>query len=157
MGDILRPDVPQLMRMVESAHFEQMLTTPTRSRSAHLAVHHLLAAPSSLPMPQRWKVDTDLSTGPAPTCPQPVDDLLGRQWLGLVVPKRHARRSVTRSLIKRQIRGAFQRNAHSLPAGQWLVRLRAPFAKTEFVSASSTRLAHAARVELDQLLARAAR
>jgi len=73
----------------------------------------------------------------------------------MVVPKRHARRSVMRSLIKRQIRSAFQRNAQTLPAGQWLVRLRAPFAKTEFVSAASTRLAKAARVELDQLLARA--
>ena len=84
-----------------------------------------------------------------------MDDLAGKQWLGMVVPKRHARRSVMRSLIKRQIRSAFQRSAQTLPAGQWLVRLRAPFAKTEFVSAASKRLAKAARVELDQLLARA--
>jgi len=78
------------------------------------------------------------------------------RWLGCVVPKRHARRAVTRSLLKRQIRGAFQRHAAGLPAGLWLVRLRAPFAAAEFVSASSPRLAVAAHDELDRLLTRAA-
>lgn len=76
--------------------------------------------------------------------------------MGCVVPKRHARRSVTRSLLKRQIRSAMQRHAAALAPGQWLVRLRSPFAPALFVSASSTRLAEAARLELDQLLARAA-
>ena len=57
-------------------------------------------------------------------------------WLGCVVPKRHARRAVTRSLLKRQIRGAFDRHAAALAGGLWLVRLRAPFRRpTEFVSA----------------------
>jgi len=85
-----------------------------------------------------------------------VDDLPNEQWLGCVVPKRHARRAVTRSLLKRQIRGAFQRHAAALPGGLWLVRLRSPFAATEFVSAHSSALAAAAHDELDRLLARAA-
>jgi ribonuclease P protein component len=71
------------------------------------------------------------------------------------VPKRHARRAVTRNLLKRQARSAFQRHGSRLPAGLWLLRLHAPFSKTEFVSAGSPLLARAARSELDALLARA--
>ena len=70
------------------------------------------------------------------------------------MPKRHARRAVTRSLLKRQIRASFVRHADRLPKGIWLVRLRAGFATTEFVSARSAALAEAARLELDGLLSR---
>jgi ribonuclease P protein component len=88
----------------------------------------------------------------------PVDDsatpvMTSTFWLGWVVPKRHARRAVTRTLLKRQIRVAFERHAAALPGGLWLVRLRAPFAPTEFISARSALLAAAARTELDRLLA----
>ena len=75
-------------------------------------------------------------------------------WLGCVVPKRHAKRAVTRNLLKRQVRSAFQGLGARLPAGLWLVRLRAPFPKQEFISARSPLLAAAARAELDSLLAR---
>jgi len=74
-----------------------------------------------------------------------------------VVPKRHARRAVTRSLLKRQIRLALQRHAPALPEGLWLVRLRGPFAPKLFPSAASDALRCAARDELEQLLARAGR
>lgn len=86
----------------------------------------------------------------------PVDDLPEARWIGCVVPKRHARRSVTRNLLKRQIRASFARHASSLPTGLWLVRLRAAFAPAEFPSAASGALALAARAELDGLLAQAA-
>jgi ribonuclease P protein component len=80
-------------------------------------------------------------------------------WLGGVVPKRHARRAVTRSLLKRQIRAAFVAQATAaslpLPAGLWVVRLRAPFDVKQFPSASSEALRAAARDELAQLLLRA--
>ncbi len=78
-------------------------------------------------------------------------------WLGAVVPKRHARRAVTRSLLKRQMRAAVERHAPRLPAGLWVVRLRAPFDRTAFPSAASTALRAAARDELDVVLARASR
>jgi ribonuclease P protein component len=71
-----------------------------------------------------------------------------------VVPKRHARRAVTRSLLKRQVRGAFERHETGLPQGLWLVRLRQAFAVAEFPSARSTALQVAARTELDQLFTR---
>jgi len=74
-----------------------------------------------------------------------------------VVPKRHARRAVTRSLLKRQVHGAFERLAISLPLGLWLVRLRQPFPVAAFPSARSEALRRAARTELDGLLAQAGR
>ncbi len=81
-----------------------------------------------------------------------MDDLSAGCWFGCVVPKRHARRAVTRNLIKRQVRHAMLRHGETLPAGLWLVRLRAPFAPASFVSARSAALAQATRVELDLLL-----
>jgi len=86
--------------------------------------------------------------------PEPVDKG-GHLWLGAVVPKRHARRSVTRTLVKRQIREAFRRHQASLPPGLWLVRLRRVLAPAEFPSARSEALAEATRRELDDLLSRA--
>lgn len=86
-----------------------------------------------------------------------MDDSPEGHWLGYVVPKRHARRSVTRSLFKRQVRAAFQRHEARLPPGLWLVRLRQPFPVAAFPSACSAALAQAARLELDVLLGRTGR
>lgn len=142
-------------RLVQKADFERALATPARSRSAHFAVHHVAAGPTPPHRPTTAPVCSELSTTPAPICPQPVDDTLSGHWIGCVVPKRHARRAVTRSLLKRQIRGVFGQHAGHLPAGQWLVRLRQPFATAKFVSASSDALCRAAREEIGDLLARA--
>ncbi len=78
-------------------------------------------------------------------------------WLGLVVPKRHARRSVTRSLIKRQIRNVVAQQAFGLPAGLWVVRVRAPFDRKRFVSAASEALRAEVREELVGLVGVAVR
>jgi ribonuclease P protein component len=148
-------------RLVHKADFERVLATPSRTRSAHFAVHHVASGPAPRKPALREPGTNKLSTADARPCPQPVDDSVAAApvsglWLGWVVPKRHARRAVTRSLLKRQIRGAFGRHAAALAAGMWLVRLRAPFAVGEFVSARSAALAAAAHDELDRLLARAA-
>ena len=75
-----------------------------------------------------------------------------RLWLGAVVPKRHARRAVTRSLLKRQIHAAVATHADSMTAGLWVVRLRAGFDRAVFDSAASDALKRAAAAELDRLL-----
>lgn len=80
-----------------------------------------------------------------------------RCWLGVAVPKRHAREAATRNLIKRQIRAAVRQHEPHLARGLWLVRLRMPFDRQRFISATSVRLRLAARLELDDLLQRAAR
>ena len=89
----------------------------------------------------------------------PVDDLppaaqLGF-WLGAVVPKRLARRAVTRTLLKRQIRAVVAERVGDLFEGLWVVRLRAPFDKATFPSAASDALKLCARDELEGLLAAA--
>ena len=86
-----------------------------------------------------------------------VDILPGGRWLGTVLPKRLARRAVTRSLLRRQVREAMGRHARALPPGLWVVRLRAAFSRDEFEAAASLRLRAAARDELDDLLLRSTR
>jgi len=70
------------------------------------------------------------------------------RWLGTVIPKRHARPSVMRSLMKRQIRAVMALHAAQLPAGLWVVRQRSAFDRKRFLSASSEALREAARNEL---------
>ena len=83
-------------------------------------------------------------------------------WVGTVVPKRHARRAVTRNLLKRQIHRAVMAQAEAasaagLPAGLWVVRLRTAFDRKVFSSASSDALRLAAAEELGTVMAHAAR
>ncbi|MDP1533453.1 MAG: ribonuclease P protein component [Rubrivivax sp.] len=142
-------------RLLHTADFQRILATSARCRSAHFAVHHLAGPPQTSKKPRIKTGEARLSTGDAPLGEASVDNQPGPQWLGCVVPKRHARRSVTRSLFKRQIRAAMARYAPQLPAGMWLVRLRSPFPKQAFPSACSDALRQAAGAELDGLFARA--
>ena len=98
-----------------------------------------------------------MSTAGVQIAPLAVDNPPQAQWLGCMVPKRQARRSVTRNLLKRQMRESFRSHAATLPMGLWLLRLHAGFAKADFPSARSPALAEAVRGELDRLLAGAAR
>ncbi len=77
-------------------------------------------------------------------------------WLGAMVPKRWARRAVTRNAIKRQIYHVSAASEASLPPAAHVVRLRSAFDRKEFVSATSDKLKAAVRAELQQLLERAA-
>ena len=77
-------------------------------------------------------------------------------WLGLVVPKRHARRAVTRNLLKRQMRQLMQVHAPALAPGLWVLRLKAPFDRKQFTSPASDGLRSSAHDELALLLQRAA-
>ena len=146
-----------LNRLVHKADFERLLASRSRLRSAHFAVHHVAGGPAARVWVASGLKSGKLSTGPVSNSPQAVDDLPVAapegHWLGCVVPKRHARRAVTRSLLKRQMRSAFERHAPGLPAGLWLLRLSQGFAVSQFVSARSGLLADAARSELDRLLA----
>ena len=143
-------------RLVQSADFQRLLATPMRWRSAHFAVHHVASRPTGSARPVVHPSSTGLSTESAPAGDTAVDKLPDGHWLGSVIPKRHAKRSVTRNLLRRQIRAAMGDQLGRLPAGLWLVRLRTPFDRTLFVSAASTALRRAARAELRQLFDRAA-
>ncbi len=141
-----------LERLVHKADFERLLASRSRLRSAHFALHHVAGLPAAPKKPARVLIRKELSTGPQCNPTETVDNSAGAQWLGCVVPKRQARRAVTRSLIKRQMRSVFERHAPALPSGLWLLRLRQGFPVAEFVSARSAALTLAVRTELDQLL-----
>jgi ribonuclease P protein component len=165
-------------RLVRSADFERVLRQRSRLQSPHFALHHLATTPAPFQRGPVGAADRELSTAGEPMLVLSVDDLRcddldrrlsavterpvestekalpDRLWLGAVVPKRHARRAVTRTLLKRQIHAAVASRATALPAGLWVVRLRAGFERASFPSAASAALRRAARTELDGLLER---
>ncbi|WP_334154814.1 ribonuclease P protein component [Tepidimonas sp.] len=115
----------------QRAQFQAVLSSPALVHTAHFALHGIPAASR---------------VGPRGVPLFPGD----RAWLGVVVPKRWARRAVTRNTLKRQIY-AVERE-HPLPTGAWVVRLKRAFPTAEFPSATSVALRRAARLELLQLL-----
>ena len=72
-----------------------------------------------------------------------------------MVPKRWARRAVTRNTIKRQIYNVSERYGERLPVAAHVVRLRTTFDRKLFISATSDQLKLAVRLELEQLFERA--
>ncbi len=68
-----------------------------------------------------------------------------------MVPKRWARRAVTRNTIKRQIYAISAQFEVRLPCAAHVVRLRSDFDRKQFISATSTLLKQAVRLELEQL------
>lgn len=116
-----------LARLKTRDDFRAVLDGPVVARSAHFALHRR-------PWPS---VDTGLV-------------------LGALVPKRWARRAVTRNAIRRQIYDMAREQAQGLQPSAHVVRLRAAFDRKHFVSASSEALKHAVRQELQALFHRAA-
>lgn len=144
--------------LVHSADFQRVLATAPKARSAHFAAHHASGPPRRSRRPASEDVEPKLSTG----CAEDGHILVDKPrvvdlWAGFVIPKRLARRAVTRQLIKRQMREALRRHASTLAPGLWVLRLRAGFDRATYVSAASAALRAAARTELDALLASASR
>ena len=77
-------------------------------------------------------------------------------WMGVMLPKRWARRAVTRNAIRRQIYEVSRAAGSALPQAALVVCLRSEFSRKQFVSASSDALKTAVRAELIQLMARVA-
>ncbi len=74
-------------------------------------------------------------------------------WVGALVPKRWAKRAVTRNAIKRQIYNVSAESAAVFDVAGYVIRLRAAFDRTRFISATSETLKSAVRLELQQLFA----
>ena len=149
-----------MARLVHSADFDRLRATRPWARSEHFAVHHLPAGPSearrSAPAAAAASGSAELSTDVDNKVTMAVDKSPDAHWLGCVLPKRLARRAVTRNLLRRQIRAAMQRHAAALPAGLWVFRLRAAFPRTVYLSAASQALRQAVRGERDAMLSAAA-
>ncbi len=125
----------------------------TVSRTAHFALHRLVldaAGSAAIAAP----------TGPGslpPTQGPQALFVVPDVWLGAMVPKRWARRAVTRNTIKRQIYTVGAAFEARLPQAAHVVRLRTAFDRKQFVSATSDHLKQAVRAELLQLFGHATR
>lgn len=102
------------------------------------------------------RMDLDTAAVPGAAAPDRLF-VAARLWFGAMVPKRWARRAVTRNLIKRQIYSLAAQDGAALPAAAYLVRLRAGFDRAGFPSAASDALRAAVRAELQRLYGKAAR
>lgn len=92
---------------------------------------------------------TDAHTGPG-LAKAPA--LILEKQLGVVVPKRLAKRAVTRNLIRRQVKEVLYSMQAQLPTALYVVRLRASFVSHGFVSAASDALKKTVRAELQRLM-----
>lgn len=140
-----------LTALCGAASFNAAMATRPWARSPHFFVHYVpVEKPQTVLTPS---VHTALSTRLSTELPTDSSfESLGEHKLGMVVPKRHARRAVTRVLLRRQIRAAMAQHRCSLPPGIWVVRLRAPVDRQAFVSASSALLRTAVKAEVATLL-----
>ncbi|MBX3585414.1 MAG: ribonuclease P protein component [Ramlibacter sp.] len=141
-----------MQRLKTRAQFQAVMSGSTVSRSAHFVLHRLALDAMAPPVNG---TGADNSTGPGSERPQAlfaVRDV----WMGALVPKRWAKRAVTRNAIKRQIYNVSASFEPRLPVAAHVVRLRAGFDRKQFISASSPQLKLAVHGELEQLFARAA-
>src|SRR4051812_13562324 len=113
----------------------------TVSRTPHFVLH-------------RAAFEASPPTGPEPVKRQVLFVVRDAPWIGAVVPKRWAKRAVTRNGIRRQIYSVSTAFEARLPAAALVVRLRMDFARKEFPSAWSDALKTAVRGELQQLFER---
>jgi ribonuclease P protein component len=140
-----------VQRLKTRPQFQAALAGGTVSRTAHFALHRL-----SLVSPEDTSLANTEKIGPVPSSEQALFGLFD-VWLGAMVPKRWARRAVTRNAIKRQIYNVSEHFGDRLPVAAHVVRLRTTFDRKQFISATSETLKLAVREELLQLFERAVR
>jgi ribonuclease P protein component len=138
-----------VQRLKTRPQFQAALAGGMVSRTAHFALHRL-----NLSQPDDTLLVPEQLFGPAPSPEQALFGLFD-VWLGAMVPKRWARRAVTRNAIKRQIYNVSEHFCDRLPVAAHVVRLRTTFDRQQFISASSEPLKQAVREELVQLFERA--
>jgi ribonuclease P protein component len=131
-----------VQRLKTRAQYEAAMAGGTISRTAHFVLHRAsLQAPSESAGSGTDRSQTLFA----------VQDC----WIGAVVPKRWAKRAVTRNGIKRQIYNVSAQFETRLPQAAHVVRLRSGFARDLFKSAWSEPLKNAVRSELLQLFEKA--
>ncbi|MBT9513680.1 MAG: ribonuclease P protein component [Acidovorax sp.] len=147
-----------MQRLKTRPQFQAAMAGGTVSRTAHFALHRLVLGADG-------STTAAMPANVAPTGPGSLPPTQGPQalfavpdvWLGAMVPKRWARRAVTRNTIKRQIYTVGATFEARLPQAAHVVRLRTAFDRKQFLSATSDQLKLAVRAELLQLFGHAAR
>ncbi len=142
-----RTDVPQrsrrsvVLRLKTRSQFQAVLAGERVASTTHFVLHRNVLLDMSRPATADRQEPT--SNG------RRVD--ADAVWLGAMVPKRWAKRAVTRNAIKRQIYSVSAEVDFDLPGAAHVVRLRAVFDRKQFVSASSAPLKAQVRQELVRL------
>lgn len=129
-----------VQRLKTRPQFQAVLAGAIVAKTTHFALH-------------RNALDVRPASGP-PGPPEKSSALFAVQamWIGAMVPKRWAKRAVTRNAIKRQIYAVSADFSDQYPHAAFVVRLRRAFARTEFVSAVSDQLRLAVRAEIQALM-----
>lgn len=143
-----------MQRLKTRPQFQATMSAGTIARTPHFALHRMELVAEVADMAANPK------TGPGSNDPQAlfgIGSVRTQAWLGAMVPKRWARRSVTRHTIKRQIYAVSTDYEDALRCASYVVRLRSGFDRKQFVSATSDQLKEAVRKELQQLFATAER
>ena len=128
-----------LQRLKTRPQFQAVLAGVTLVRTPHFALHRVALS------------------GSTPSAPDASPLFAKRDvWLGAMVPKRWAKRAVTRNSIKRLVYAVSLDFEANLACAAHVVRLRSSFDRQHFVSATSPALKIAVRQELQQLFSKAA-
>jgi ribonuclease P protein component len=155
----LRLILPAVQRLQSRPQFQAAMAGGIVSRTPHFALHRLVLGPAGAP-----RVAPAAPDGAPPPAPDPRLLFAGHPvWIGALVPKRWARRAVTRNAIRRQVYALCHDRAvaaagtgEPLRPAAYVVRLRTAFDRKQFVSAVSPPLRQAVRTELQELLSRIA-
>jgi ribonuclease P protein component len=134
-----------VQRLKTRAQFQSVLAGTVIAKTPHFALHCTRLEAQASGSRSQQAAD--------PVCLFPVQDV----WMGAMVPKRWAKRAVTRNAIKRQIYTVSADFSPLFPNAAFVVRLRSGFAVAQFVSAVSDQLKLAVRTEIQVLMQAGAR
>lgn len=129
-----------MQRLKTRPQFQAVLAGTIVAKTPHFVLHRNVLAAKAAPNRSGKQVD-------APVLFREQD-----MWIGAMVPKRWAKRAVTRNAIKRQIYTVSAEFSHLYPQAAFVVRLRSSFSRTEFVSAVSGLLKQAIQTEVQALM-----
>jgi ribonuclease P protein component len=149
-----------VQRLKTRPQFQAVLAGGIVARTSHFALHRLVLEPAGVCVsePGSQAISQALVQDVGAASARPLFSHVDQTWLGAMVPKRWAKRAVTRNAIKRQIYTiSAAADARRLPQAAYVVRLKSGFDRKEFISASSDELKLAVRLELNRLLDRLAK
>ena len=132
-----------MQRLQTRPQFQAVLAGAIVAKTTHFALHR-----NALDAKPVQAESGSSVVDPAARSLFPVQDV----WLGAMVPKRWAKRAVTRNAIKRQIYTVSADFSHQYPQAAYVVRLRRDFSRKEFISATSELLKQAVRAEVQSLM-----
>ena len=141
-----------MQRLKTRSQFQAVLAGITVARTPHFALHRLVPDSAAL---EPGTVHPSLVSETASIAASASAFQVTSAWIGALVPKRWAKRAVTRNMIKRQIYTMTQNKEPAPMVAAHVVRLRAGFGLAQYPSATSMALKAAVRLELEQLFARA--